>query len=206
VKECSRCHQVKPLDAFSPHPRGPHGRQWQCKVCRTAAQRVYAASAAGRAKHREWAARPDVKERTSAKQRAAYLDKVGGTLQRLPQTPERLRAKRQRHYQKHREYYAEKNARWVRGNPLANRLRRARRRARLAGAEGTFTKAEWLALLDKYGRRCLCCGSTENLEPDHVVPVVKGGSNWITNIQPLCRSCNASKKDRTIDYRPVAAP
>jgi 5-methylcytosine-specific restriction endonuclease McrA len=34
------------------------------------------------------------------------------------------------------------------------------------------------------------------------VPVALGGSSFIANIQPLCRSCNSSKQDRIIDYRP----
>lgn len=36
---------------------------------------------------------------------------------------------------------------------------------------------------------------------DHVVPVLFGGSNDISNIQPLCRSCNSSKGASTVDYR-----
>jgi hypothetical protein len=32
---------------------------------------------------------------------------------------------------------------------------------------------------------------------DHVVPLEQGGANDISNLVPACRSCNASKRDRT---------
>lgn len=41
--------------------------------------------------------------------------------------------------------------------------------------------------------RCVICGSQENLEYDHVIPVSKGGSNTARNIQLLCEKHNRSK-------------
>lgn len=76
-----------------------------------------------------------------------------------------------------------------------------RRRAREAGADGSFTQKEWNRLCKKYDNRCVACGKKTKLEVDHIVPLSKGGSSYISNIQPLCRSCNASKSDKTIDYR-----
>ena len=44
--------------------------------------------------------------------------------------------------------------------------------------------------------KCARCGSRENLEYDHIVPVSKGGSNTARNIELLCQNCNRSKGNR----------
>jgi TPR repeat protein len=43
--------------------------------------------------------------------------------------------------------------------------------------------------------KCVKCGSRENLEYDHIIPVIKGGSNTARNIELLCESCNRAKAD-----------
>lgn len=81
-----------------------------------------------------------------------------------------------------------------------------RRRARLAEAEGSFTTAEWEALKKLHGAcpdcgRCweeipLPPGKTSPITRDHVVAISKGGRNDISNLRPLCYSCNSRKGDR----------
>lgn len=44
--------------------------------------------------------------------------------------------------------------------------------------------------------KCARCGSRENLEYDHIVPVSKGGSNTERNIELLCQDCNRSKGNK----------
>lgn len=44
--------------------------------------------------------------------------------------------------------------------------------------------------------KCARCGSRENLEYDHIVPVSKGGSNTVRNIELLCQDCNRAKGNR----------
>lgn len=43
------------------------------------------------------------------------------------------------------------------------------------------------------GGKCVKCGSRENLEYDHIIPISKGGSNTARNIELLCEKCNRSK-------------
>lgn len=75
-----------------------------------------------------------------------------------------------------------------------------RRRAKLLGAEGSFSADEWKALMAVYNYQCAACGSHHSiakLSADHIVPVALGGANSIDNIQPLCKSCNSTKHLQT---------
>lgn len=78
--------------------------------------------------------------------------------------------------------------------------------ARKAGAAGAFTQEEWDQLCAMYDNRCVACGLVRPLTPDHIVPIVKGGTNLIDNLQPMCRSCNCSKKELAIDFRSAPFP
>jgi len=51
-------------------------------------------------------------------------------------------------------------------------------------------------LLMAFGNRCNHCGSSSELTVDHIKPVLLGGSNDISNLQILCRSCNSRKGAR----------
>ncbi len=54
-------------------------------------------------------------------------------------------------------------------------------------------------VLAKSGGICVACGASARqraLEVDHIVPVNRGGTSDISNLQALCYRCNAQKKDR----------
>ena len=46
------------------------------------------------------------------------------------------------------------------------------------------------------GGRCVKCGSRENLEFDHIIPLSKGGANTYRNIQLLCEKRNREKSNK----------
>lgn len=45
------------------------------------------------------------------------------------------------------------------------------------------------------GGICQCCGSSHNLEYDHIIPYSCGGVSDASNIQLLCQKCNRSKSN-----------
>lgn len=54
-------------------------------------------------------------------------------------------------------------------------------------------------VLKRAGTRCELCGVSNEvkaLEVDHIVPRNKGGTDDLSNLQALCYSCNAMKRDR----------
>ena len=101
-----------------------------------------------------------------------------------------------------RQSEAKRLREWRRANPEKAKAQYYRRYAREREGGPSFTAQEWADLCARYDNRCLKCGVQKDLTPDHVKPLSKNGSNNISNIQPLCRSCNCSKRDKEIDYRP----
>ena len=100
----------------------------------------------------------------------------------------------------------EKNPLWKGGISKTreyHKERRRKRRVRKLNAKGSHTFGEWELLKKQYGHCCLSCGKCEPeiiLTEDHIIPLSKGGSDYIENIQPLCRSCNCKKHTKIIKY------
>lgn len=90
---------------------------------------------------------------------------------------------------------------WQKKHPLQRTVHFHNHRARLKNAEGSFTKLEWGQLVIRHDHRCIRCRRREpeiKLTVDHIVPLTLGGTNFISNIQPLCYSCNSRKGNREI--------
>lgn len=84
-----------------------------------------------------------------------------------------------------------------------------KRLLRTKGVIGTHTNQEWEDLKKYYNFKCAVCGEKESrlknlwegtsfnkLTKDHIIPIAKGGTDYIQNIKPLCISCNARKRDK----------
>lgn len=78
---------------------------------------------------------------------------------------------------------------------------RERQRARIKASTYIAKPEVREKVFELHGENCLCCGTDEDISLDHVIPISRGGENKISNLQPLCKSCNSSKSTKIIDYR-----
>lgn len=63
---------------------------------------------------------------------------------------------------------------------------------------GKITNTQWQLKLVEFQNGCAFCGTKENITIDHIIPLSKGGTNDVDNIQPLCRSCNSRKGNKIL--------
>ena len=119
-----------------------------------------------------------------------------------------------RYYIAHREKIMAYAEDWNRRHPEKVAAKSKAQHARRKGNGGSYTAKQWQELKNAYGG-CAGCGLAEaaiialgrTLAADHVLPIAKGGSSDIENIQPLCHGrggCNNKKAARHIDYRRMA--
>ena len=52
------------------------------------------------------------------------------------------------------------------------------------------------AVYSRDGGRCVYCGSTDNLQLDHIIPFSRGGATNVENLQLLCQKCNLEKSNK----------
>jgi len=86
--------------------------------------------------------------------------------------------------------------------PEVYRAARRRYRAYELDAEGEYTIEEFVDLCEYMGWQCTYCGcelTAETVTADHMIPLSRCGSDYIDNITPACKSCNSSKRDKTVD-------
>ena len=81
------------------------------------------------------------------------------------------------------------------------RVARRTRKAREHNATGTYRWIEVIRLWVAAGKQCSYCDvvMTEQPDPDHVIPLSRGGRNDMGNILPCCHLCNSDKCDLTLD-------
>lgn len=82
------------------------------------------------------------------------------------------------------------------------KARMRERRIKVRGIIHNFSNDEWLQKLKNTFGVCLMCNKYKGIEKlsiDHIKPISKakeGDIYTIDDVQPLCRSCNASKGDK----------
>lgn len=204
-KVCPRCDTWKPLADF-----GKHGKykQTYCRNCCSVLGKAYYHAnreecLIKQALYRQ--VNPEIVKqariRCKERRRLVY-NRRAVIYARL--NPQKIKQARDASRAKYSQKYNERACQWRKNNRDKTRHNKLVRYAREKGAQGSYTLAEWEAMKRLYNYSCLRCHRSEpdiKLTRDHVLPIALGGSNTIDNIQPLCWSCNSSKKAKHIDYR-----
>lgn len=185
TKRCAKCETIKATEEFAADSRRADGLFPYCRQCKRAADR------------RSWA-RHKARRSAAAKVRYAANPEPAKarSRKRYQQDPARWKAEALAWHRAHPERHAEASRRWQQAN-LDGLVREATRR-RYATRKGApsiyFTPERLEERAAYYGHGCWIC--TEPMtEWDHVKPLSKGGWHCLSNLRPICRGCNARKRN-----------
>lgn len=111
---------------------------------------------------------------------------------------EKMRERRREYYRLNFEQQREYARNWRILNPIQHRAQESVRRARKKASGGSYTQGQIASLSKLQRHKCACCADSikKEFHIDHNVPLAKGGSNDISNIQLLCPPCNRRKSDK----------
>lgn len=180
-KMCSKCGELKDLEAFLPRKASRDGRRGTCRECDYAARRRQYADS-------------DQKERYRDRRSAYYQE-----------NRPRLLVEGAARREASREYHRENSRRWRERNPdhasALNRESSILRRVREGQQDcGCVTVLDIMFLLTL---PCTYCGdAAEHI--DHIHPLSRGGLHCLSNLTPACASCNLAKSATVLDDPPPA--
>lgn len=119
---------------------------------------------------------------------------------------DKIRSYNSEYWAKNKDALKERGKRYCKENLEYFRAKGHERRARQA-CGGTHSKDDVADIMAMQRNRCAYCKAdiSSSYEVDHIVPLVKGGSNKRSNLQCLCASCNRRKsaKDPVVWARQI---
>lgn len=188
-KICTSCKNITLLELMGRDKKSKDGYSIYCKPC------VKAKSQKQRdldpEQNRAWQMNYAKKNRKSksVKDLKRYYSKKGDILAKNAEY-------RKNNHERRLEIERASRAKNIYKGRASSILSQAKRKKRLSECKVYTISDKDLNRL--YTDKCYNCGSNENQSIDHRIPISRNGEHGIGNLMTLCRSCNASKKDKTI--------
>jgi 5-methylcytosine-specific restriction endonuclease McrA len=212
TRVCRKCGFEKPEDALHFRRRG-NRLTHQCQDCLRAKCRAYYESNKSQMLARVRDTRATDPEFHRARDKAYYekhLEVKKARVREYKSTrkdryrelnrqwdaanPERKRELARQSYARRRESEIARVVEWTRQNRDKQTAARARRRGRVAGAEGVITSEDIAAQKARQAGLCYYCEiEPKRWEVEHFIPLARGGSNGPENMVMACAPCNRSK-------------
>ena len=183
MKHCRTCQETKPAEAFNKERRKRDGLQAKCRDCEKAYYQAHKVEHKARCK--AWS-------QANPEKRLEYKRKW------YAENRAEINKKNREKYSEDPSKYLSRNRCWAVLNPVKARVPKIRYKARKYNAEGDHCGVQLAARFAYFGNKCVACNSPDNLHADHNIPLKRGGTNWASNLVPLCASCNCSKGATTL--------
>lgn len=185
LHQCSKCLLWQPPNAFR---KTRHGLRPKCRSCTNKEYRAYY-SLNRDAKRRKCRAYHQANRERMNKRSAQWYKANRDRANKLSAEWKRRNKSRVLNWRKqydrsHRKQIAQQQ-----------NLRRARKIGQAAGAKLTehALNSRW----SMWGDRCYICGAPATAS-DHVIALVRGGPHCLSNLRPICKPCNSSKKHNSL--------
>lgn len=185
TKRCASCELELPTELFTGSKGRKDGLNPYCRTCTRAknkARYVQNRDAERIRKHKYYEQNTEKIRERNRKWHKANREKV--------------RLKVDEYYQKNKEYMRTKHREWYLENIDAVQINILKRRARKQN-NGVYTVLR-RDIKRLYSSFCVYCGSFDNIEIDHVLPISRGGVHSIGNLASACLRCNRSKGNKTV--------
>lgn len=216
IKICRKCGEKKKLGDFYKHKKSKDGFRNYCKNCvikRTAIYRMNNLEKTNRCKYK-WVKNNIEKVRRISKrwQRNHYHLKIEYYQKYYKDNINKIKKRNKKWAKNNSEKIKKRKQRWNNNNHGKIREYSRKRRSIKNNAQGSHTEQEWRNKKKECNHRCVYCGINESvlknkykdkiwwkLTEDHVIPLIKNGTDYINNIVPACVSCNSSKSAKIIN-------
>ncbi len=184
VKCCKKCGVEKSIAEFHRDASRKNGLYPYCKPCQNTCNAISAII------HRERKlARQAIYDSERREERRAYFANYRAN------NKEKVRASHAADYISHKDARLTKGAAYAATHREQRNANYHRYRSRKLGNGGSHTAQQILSLLEKQIGKCAFCKKDirKGYEIDHITPLLRNGSNDISNLQLLCQSCNRRK-------------
>lgn len=170
MKQCSKCYEQKPLTEFYKHAGRKDGLSSPCKNCCKKDSATWA---------------KNNPQKVKAMNAAKYKS-----------NPERYKADSAKWQKENPEKVRVRNSKWAKANKEKGASYTQSYRARKNNNNKYDISDKFF--INLYNSNCIYCGSSKEIQADHVIPVSRGGAQSVGNLVPACKPCNTSKGAKTI--------